>query len=60
VLGWRAVSDALRSAGKQDIAAAVDRFLKDIPPPRSEREWIAADLFGHTPPPRAREPPNAR
>jgi hypothetical protein len=59
-LGWRAVSDALRGEGKPDIAAAVDRFLKEIPPPQSEREWMAAEMLGHMPPPPVQERPIAR
>jgi hypothetical protein len=58
--GWRAVSDALRADGKSDIAAAVDRFVKEMPPPQTEREWMAAEVLGHVPPPPMRERPIAR
>jgi hypothetical protein len=58
--GWRAVSDALRSDGKSEIATAVDRFLKEMPPAQTEREWTAAEVLGHVPPPLARERPIAR
>lgn len=42
--GWRAVSAALREDGQHELAAQVDRFGKDMPPPLSEREWIADQL----------------
>jgi hypothetical protein len=58
--GWRAVSDALRSDGKQDLAAEVNRFLKQMPPPHTERELIATELLGRQPPTPTRERPIAR
>jgi hypothetical protein len=58
--GWRAVSDALRADGKADIAAAVDRFVKEMPLLRTEREWMASEVFGRVPPPPLRELPIAR
>jgi relaxase-like protein len=58
--GWRAVSDALRSDGRPDIAAAVDRFLHQMPPPHTERELIATEWLGRLPPRPTREQPIAR
>ena len=49
---WRAVSATLREDGLHELAAQVDRFRKDMPPPHSEREWIADKLSRpdrHTP-----------
>ncbi len=59
-LGWRGVRDALRSEGKPDIAAAVDRFLKEMPPPQTDREWMAAEVLGDVVPLPVRERPIAR
>jgi hypothetical protein len=58
--GWRAVSDTLCSNGKPGIAATVDRFLKEMPPPQTEREWMAAELLEHIRPPPVKERPIAR
>jgi hypothetical protein len=53
--GWRAVSDALRGDAKLEVAAAVDRFLKEMPQPQTEREWIAAEQLGQVPTPPMRD-----
>jgi hypothetical protein len=58
--GWRAVSAALRSDDKPEIATAVDRFLKEMPSPQTEREWIATETLGHAPRPPSRERTTAR
>jgi hypothetical protein len=58
--GWRAVSDALRYDRQHELAAQVDRFLKEMPYPQSEREWIAAELPNKPTQTLARERPSAR
>lgn len=58
--GWHAVSDSLRADGRADIAAAVDHFLKEMPPPRTEHEWMAAEVLRRAPPPPVQERPIAR
>jgi hypothetical protein len=60
VHGWRAVSQALRLDGRSDLAMEVDRFLQQMPPPRTEREWIASQLFSRVRPPPTKEPPLTR
>jgi hypothetical protein len=58
--GWRATSNALRSDGKPETAAAVDRFLREMPPPQTEREWITAEVLDYARPPPQKERPVAR
>jgi len=58
--GWRAVSAALREDGQHELAAQVDRFRKDMPPPHTEREWIADRLSRRDKDPPNREPPVSR
>jgi len=60
VQGWHAVSDALRNDGRPDVAAAVDRFLMEMPQPQTEREWIAADVHNYVRPPPQKERAIAR
>ena len=42
--GWREVADQLVIEGKADLALAVRRFLAQMPPPLSEKEWLARQL----------------
>jgi hypothetical protein len=58
--GWRAISDALRSDSKPETAVAVDRFLREMSPPQTEREWIAAELLNYVRPPPRKERALAR
>jgi hypothetical protein len=48
--GWRTTSDILIAQGHPDLAAQVRRFVDEMPPPRTEKEQLAASLL-----PRARE-----
>jgi hypothetical protein len=45
--GWWAVSDILVAEGRPELAAQVRRFSARMPPPRTEREWIAENLRVH-------------
>jgi hypothetical protein len=58
--GWRAVSNLLRVHGQRDLSDAVRRFLDAMPPPRTERERIAAGLIQHAKHLRVQETPSAR
>jgi relaxase-like protein len=49
--GWRAMSDILLNQGQPELAAQVRRFMDQMPPPKTEKELIAATLVS-----RAREP----
>jgi hypothetical protein len=42
---WRATAETLRRQGLDALAAQVDRFVKTMPPPRTDREHIAQGLI---------------
>lgn len=44
VRGWYAVRDVLAAEGKHQLADQVSRFVSQMPPPRSDKQWLAADL----------------
>lgn len=48
---WLGVREALRAGGKDGLANTVERFIRGMPPPQTEREWFAQALME-----RAREP----
>lgn len=41
---WRHLQEALRMDGREGLASEVARFVADLPPPRTEREWMAQAL----------------
>ena len=43
--GWRAVSDMLVNTGRPELASQVSQFVGEMPPPRSERDWLAHSLL---------------
>ncbi|MGH8142820.1 MAG: relaxase/mobilization nuclease domain-containing protein [Steroidobacteraceae bacterium] len=47
VQGWLAVRDGLRGDGRDGLAREIERFVKGMPPPRTEREWWAERLIEH-------------
>lgn len=42
--GWHAVSNILERDGNVELASQVMRFVDQMPPPQTEREWIAGQL----------------
>jgi len=44
IRGWLGLSESLRANGRERLAKEVHRFLKNMPPPRTERESIAQNL----------------
>jgi hypothetical protein len=50
--GWRTLADNLAKVGHRDLARDVQQFVERMPPPRTEKELIAARLLERT---RARE-----
>lgn len=44
VEGWRSMADNLAREGQQDLANVVRRFVDRMPPPMTERQWIAEQL----------------
>jgi hypothetical protein len=53
--GWQAVSEALVREGQPELASQVERFVSQMPPPRTENEQIAVALLERTREPRAKE-----
>jgi hypothetical protein len=43
--GWRTLADNLAKVGHQDLARDVQLFVERMPPPRTEKELIAARLL---------------
>jgi hypothetical protein len=46
--GWRAVSDVLVCQGQPELAAQVRRFVDQMSPPSTEKEWLAAQFLEFT------------
>jgi hypothetical protein len=44
VRGWVSVRETLHADGREGLASEIDRFLARMPPPMTEREWIAQSL----------------
>ena len=42
--GWLAVGDLLLAQGHRQLAAHVQRFVDQLPSPRTEKEWLAHQL----------------
>ena len=42
--GWRVITDMLTSEGQAELAAKVNRFVGQMPPPRTEDEWFSFAL----------------
>ncbi|MEO8313361.1 MAG: relaxase [Pseudomonadota bacterium] len=47
VRGWFAIRDTLRAEGREGLANEVEGFIVRMPPPRTEREWLAVTLSEH-------------
>lgn len=52
--GWSTVVEALIRDQKSDLATQARRIVEQMPPPLTEREWIAARLAERAPAPRVR------
>lgn len=42
---WLRIREALRADGREGLANEVERFLKRMPPPKTEREWLVQALL---------------
>jgi hypothetical protein len=42
--GWRGTAEVLRGDGRYGLAHDVERFVKGMPPPQTEREWVAQSI----------------
>src|SRR5277367_1590080 len=56
--GWRALSEILVREGQPELASQVERFVNQMPPPRTENEQLAVALLERTREPRAKEFPS--
>ena len=43
--GWRSVANLLAKDVRHALANDVQRFIERMPAPKTEREWIAAELL---------------
>ncbi|MFC4309089.1 relaxase/mobilization nuclease domain-containing protein [Steroidobacter flavus] len=60
VRGWLAVRDLLAAEGNHQLADQVSRFVSQMPPPRTEKQWLAADLMERVRESRTKEKPLVR
>jgi hypothetical protein len=58
VQGWSAMAELLDEQGHRELATVVRRFVDRMPPPQTERQWVAGELLGRVE--RARELERAR
>jgi hypothetical protein len=57
---WLAVGNILIRDRQPELAAHVRRFSEEMPPPQTEKEWLAAEILGKTRRPHIRERPSTR
>ena len=55
---WQAVGETLVRQGHRDIAEQVRQFSDHMPPPQTEREWLASKLVERIRPSPSRDGPN--
>ena len=55
--GWWTVSDILVREGQPELAGQVRRFVSEMSPPRTEKEFIAHELLAHSRKAHVRESP---
>jgi hypothetical protein len=60
VRGWLAVRDLLVADGKHQLADQVSRFVSQMSPPRSDKQWLAADLMERVHKSRTKDKPLVR
>jgi hypothetical protein len=58
--GWKAVRDLLLVDGRHQLADDVARFVNQMPPPRSDKEWLAQKLVESVAQSRAKDKPLVR
>jgi hypothetical protein len=58
--GWHGVASQLAKEGQLDLAREVKRFVDQMSPPWTERQWTAHELQQHVPASPTREPPITR
>jgi hypothetical protein len=53
--GWLTAANHFATSGEHDVASEIRRFVKEMPPPRTERELVAHHLRQHAQVPPARD-----
>jgi hypothetical protein len=48
VTGWSAIQGRLLAEERHQLADAVERFVNQMPPPRTEKAWLAQELTEHS------------
>ena len=48
VRGWNGIADDLARQGQAELSLEVRRFVTQLPPPRTEREWVRDRLLEQT------------
>jgi hypothetical protein len=60
VRGWKAVRELLLVEGRHQLVGEIARFVNQMPPPRTERQWLAHDLVKLATTSRSKDKPLAR
>jgi hypothetical protein len=60
VQGWYATRDILAAEGRHQLADQVSKFVSQMSPPRSEKQWLAADLMERVRESRTKDKPFVR
>lgn len=60
IRGWLAVRDLLLAEGRHQLADHVSRFVSQMPPPRTEKQWLAAEVIERAQRARERDKPLVR
>lgn len=60
VSGWNAIRERLLVEGQHQLADAVGRFVNQMPPPRTEKAWLAHELIEHSRQVRSKDKPLVR
>jgi Relaxase/Mobilisation nuclease domain len=60
VSGWNAIRERLLVEGQNQLADAVGRFVNRMPPPRTDKAWLAHDLIEHSRQVRSKDKPLVR
>lgn len=60
VRGWLAVRNLLAADGDHPLARQVERFVRQMPPPRTEKQWLAADVIDRARKSRSKDKPCVR
>lgn len=58
IAGWHAVADILDVVGRRDDALAIRKFVAQMPPVRTEKQWMADQLLRSNERTREKEAPD--